>query len=159
LLALYAFSVLPVSVVGLLLMAAGIGFLVAEAMIVSHGLLTVAGLASFVFGSVMLFETPLPGASLSLWLVLPAALTVGFVMSALLTRALRDRRAPAPVGADALVGENAEVVVPLSPQGKVFVQGEYWDAVGDTAEPRGARVRVTSVRRGVLHVKGLPATR
>jgi len=170
LLALYAFSVLPVSLVGVLLLATGIGFLVAEALIVSHGLLTVAGLACFVFGSVMLFETPLPGAGLSFWLVLPAALTVGVVMSTLLTRALRDRRTPAPIGADALVGENAEVVVPLSPRGKIFVQGEYWDAVADTAAPRGARVRVTSVERGVLHVaaggsageqnlEGLPATR
>ena len=56
LLALYALSVLPVSWVGLLLIAAGIGLLVAEVFATSYGLLAVAGLTSFVFGSMMLIE-------------------------------------------------------------------------------------------------------
>jgi membrane-bound serine protease (ClpP class) len=157
LLALYAFSVLPVNLVGVLLLIAGIASFIAEAVIVSHGLLTVAGLIGFVFGSVMLVETPLPGRGISLWLVLPSALTVGMVMIALLSRALRARRMPAPVGADALVGAQAEVVVPLTPRGKIFVQGEYWDAVAETEAPRGAWVRVTAAEPGLLHVEGLGA--
>ncbi len=159
LLALYAFSVLPVNLVGALLLVAGIGSLIAEALVVSHGLLTVAGLICFVFGSVMLVERPLPGTGISVWLVLPTALTVATVVLALLSRVLRARRAPAPVGADALIGAQAEVVVPLTPRGKIFVHGEYWDAVAERAEPRGARVRVTSTERGVLRVEGLSAAR
>jgi membrane-bound serine protease (ClpP class) len=155
-LAFYAFSVLPVSFVGAVLLLAGIGLFVAEVFIVSHGLLGAGGLVCFVLGSVMLIDTPVPGAGIGLWLVLPTALLLGGLLSLLLTRALQARRSPHLTGLEALVGELGEVVVPLAPEGKVFVHGEYWDAVGQTAVGRGARVRVTAVEGRTLRVALAP---
>ena len=159
LLALYGLSVLPVNVVGVLLLVVAMGLFVAEAFIVSHGLLGLAGLVCFVFGSVMLVDTPVPGAGISFWLVLPVALLVGGVMTFLMTRVIRARRAPALSGLQAMVGEEGEVVVPLAPEGKVFVHGEYWDAVGAAPLPRGAQVRVTAVSERSLRVEQAPAHR
>ena len=76
----------------------------------------------------------------------------------LVTRVLRARRAPPLSGLEALVGEVGEVVVPLAPEGKVFVHGEYWNAVGPEAV-RGARVRVTAVEGRTLLVDELVPAR
>jgi membrane-bound serine protease (ClpP class) len=151
-LALYGFSVLPVNVVGVLLLLAAVGFFVAEAMVTSHGLLAVMGVVCFVLGSVMLVDVPVGTRGISLWLVLPMAALMGAVTVLLVTRVARARRAPALAGVEALVGEEGEVVVPLAPEGKVFVHGEYWDARGAREAPRGTRVRVTGVRGAKLLV-------
>ena len=103
----------------------------------------------------MLVDTPLPQSGISLWLVLPAALTIGGAMTFLVSRVVRARSAPPMAGLEALVGEVGEVVVPLAPEGKVFVHGEYWDAVSPEAAARGARVHVTAVEGRKLRVKEL----
>ena len=53
---LYGLQVLPVSIAGLLLMLLAAGFFVAEAFIVSHGALTLAGAVTFVIGALLLFD-------------------------------------------------------------------------------------------------------
>ena len=60
LLALFALSVLPVNYVGVLLIVLGIVFFVLEVKVASYGLLTTAGLVSFVLGSLMLIRSPFP---------------------------------------------------------------------------------------------------
>src|SRR5438445_9907620 len=52
--ALFGFSVLPISWAGLLLLLLGVGLLVADVHVTSHGALTVAGLICLAVGSIML---------------------------------------------------------------------------------------------------------
>jgi membrane-bound serine protease (ClpP class) len=153
LLALYAFSVLPVNFVAALLLVGAVGLFVTDAMVTTHGLLTVGGLVCFVLGSVLLVETPWPQARIGWWLVLPAAVLLGGVTMFLVTRVRRARRAPPLAGVEAMVGELGEVIVPLAPEGKVLVHGEYWDAVGPGRTPRGARVRVSAIEGRTLRVE------
>lgn len=148
LLAFYALSVLPVSWVGLLLLAGGIGLLVAEAFVISHGLLAVAGLASFVFGSLMLIDTPFPELRIGLGQVLPAAMVLALVGALLLSRAWRVTRSPSRVGVAGLVGEIGELTQAIDQsqgQGKVFVHGEYWAATAEQPLPEGTKVEVQRV--------------
>lgn len=42
----------------------------------------------------------------------------------------------------------------LAPRGKVFVRGELWDAVAETAVPAGERVEVVGAEGLVLQVRG-----
>jgi len=153
LLALFALSVLPVNYVGVLLILLGIGFFVAEVKVASYGLLTVAGLASFVLGSLMLIRSPFPALRVGLAVVLPTAVAVAFVVIFLLTRVLRSHRKPPITGAEGLVGEIGDAAVALAPGGKVFVHGEYWDAVSHTPVPLGAKVRVLKVDGKRLEVE------
>ena len=44
-----------------------------------------------------------------------------------------------------MVGQVGSAVTELAPGGKVFVHGEYWDAVAPTTVPSGAAVRVIGV--------------
>jgi len=156
LLALFALSVLPVNFVGVLLILLAIGFFVAEVKVTSYGLLGAAGLVSFIFGSLMLIDSPIPAMRVGLSVVLPTALFVGAVVVFLLTRVLRVHRTRPITGAEGIVGEVAEVVAPVSDTaGKVFVHGEYWDASATAPLPAGARARVVGVDGKRLRVEPL----
>lgn len=147
LLALYAFSVLPVNWAGLLLIVVGLGLFVAEAFVASYGLLALAGLASFVLGSLMLVDEPIPSLRVKLGLILPTAILLGGTTLFLLSRGLRARRAPHRSGARALVGEVGEVTddIRKDAEGRVFVHGEYWAATANDPLQQGRRVRIERV--------------
>jgi len=161
LLALFALSVLPVNYVGALLIALAIGFFIAEVKVTSYGLLTVAGLISFVIGSLMLVDSPIPALRVGLGVVLPAAVMVAAIVIFLLTRVLRVHRQVPLTGAEGLVGEVADVVLDVAPRGKVFVHGEYWEAESTSALAVGSRARVVRVSGKYLivePVEGTPTT-
>lgn len=153
LLALFALSVLPVNYVGVLLILLGIGFFVLEVKVASYGLLTVAGLVSFIFGSLMLIRSPFPALRVGISVVLPTALAVAFIVIFLLARVLRSHRSKPLTGARGLVGEFGEAAGALEPSGKVYVHGEYWDAISSAPVPDGDRVRVVKVVGLMLEVE------
>ncbi len=155
LLALFALSVLPVNFVGVLLILLAIGFFIAEVKVTSYGLLAAAGLVSFIFGSLMLVDSPIPALRVGLSVVLPAAVFVAAVVIFLLTRVLRVHKTTPITGAEGLVGEVANVVAAVGPdgEGKVFVHGEYWDAVATSPLPAGSRVRVAGIEGKRLRVE------
>ena len=154
LLALFALSVLPVNFVGVLLIILAIGFFIAEVKVTSFGLLAAAGLVSFILGSLMLIDSPIPALRVGLSVILPSALFVAAVVIFLLSRVVRVHRTTPITGAEGIAGEIAEVVATVdAAHGKVFVHGEYWDAVSAETLPAGARVRVTGVDGKRLRVE------
>ena len=100
---------LPVSIAGLLLMLLAAGFFVAEAFIVSHGALALAGAITFVIGALMLFDPAGDAYQVSLPVALAIAGTLVLLFGFALTKAAQARRMPAAVGAHRLVGEHGEV--------------------------------------------------
>jgi membrane protein implicated in regulation of membrane protease activity len=67
------------------------------------------------------------------------------------------RRGRPQVGAEALVGRSAEVVVACRPLGQVRLGGELWRARCDEGADAGERVRVRAVEGITLLVEPLPA--
>jgi len=55
------------------------------------------------------------------------------------------RRNQTQSGAEGMVGQIGPAVTALEPAGKIFVHGEYWDAVSSSPVAAGARVRVTAI--------------
>jgi membrane-bound serine protease (ClpP class) len=153
LLALFALSVMPVNYVGVALILLAIVFFIAEVKVASYGLLTVAGLVSFVLGSLMLINSPFPAMRVALSIVLPSAVVVAAVVLFLLQRVLRSHQRPPITGAEGLLGEHGETASALAPTGKVFVHGEYWEATSTTPLAAGAKVRVVRVDGIVLEVE------
>ncbi len=146
LLGLYSVSVLPVSWAGVALIAVALVLFLLEIKVASYGLLTIGGVISFVLGSLMIFDGPIPAMRVSLGVVLPTAVVVAFVTGFLLTRVLRAHRERPMTGREGLVGDIGRVISALDPHGKVAVHGEYWDArSADGPVERGARVRVVEV--------------
>jgi membrane-bound serine protease (ClpP class) len=56
-------------------------------------------------------------------------------------------------GAEGMVGITGSAVTELAPEGKVFVHGEYWDAVAVQPVAPGAPVRVTAIEKLKLTVE------
>ncbi|HHQ48223.1 MAG TPA: nodulation protein NfeD, partial [Acidobacteria bacterium] len=157
LLALYSLSVLPVNLAGVALIVVGLILFVLEVKITSYGLLTVGGLAAFVLGSLMLFNSPIPAMRVSLALILPTAVVVAFLTIFLLSRVIAAHKRRPVTGKEGMLGERGEVRLRCDPVGKVLVHGEYWDAItedGTTAET-GSVVEVVAVEDRRLRVRAV----
>jgi len=147
---LYGLQVLPVSAAGLLLMILAAAFFIAEAFIVSHGALSVAGAVMFVIGSLLLFDPAGDAYQVSLPVALTISGTLMLLFGFALTKAAQARMMPASVGLHRLVGETAQV----RGEGLVFVDGQLWHARaadGTTLEP-GERVIVEAVDQDELRL-------
>jgi membrane-bound serine protease (ClpP class) len=156
-LALFGFSVLPISWAGLALLILGVALLVIDAHVVTHGALTVAGLISLVVGSLLLFHNaPAPYNDVNAPLLITFAVVLGSIWVFALTKAVQVRRRPVSVGPQTIVGEVGEA----RQDDLVFVHGELWHARSTAEGPLhpGQRVRVAAVEPGglVLEVEPLP---
>jgi len=152
-LALFGFETLPVNFAGVLLILLAIVFLIAEIKIVSHGMLTVAGVISLVFGSLMLYDDSDPALRVSWSVIAVAACSlVGFSLFAV-SRAVRAHRAQPTTGREGLIGETGQAVTALEPGGKIFVRGEYWDCLSEEPLAAGEPVVVTGIDGMVLRVR------
>ena len=121
---LYGLQVLPISLAGLLLMLLAAGFFVAEAFIVSHGALSVAGAVTLVIGMLMLFDPAGEAYQVSLPVALAIAGTMAVILGLGLAKIVQARHAPRAQGAHVLIGERAQV----RGDDHVFVNGELWHA-------------------------------
>ncbi|MEP6769504.1 MAG: nodulation protein NfeD [Acidobacteriota bacterium] len=157
LLALYAFSVLPVSLAGIALILFAVLLFFAEIKVTSHGLLAVGGAVALLAGSAMLFSGRGDGAGyrVDLRIVLPSVALTLAVVGFLAWNTVRLRRLPVRTGRESLLGETGVVVRPMAEEGRgtVMVHGEYWDARGAPAAQAGESVRVTRVEGFTLHVE------
>jgi membrane-bound serine protease (ClpP class) len=102
--ALFGFSVLPISWSGLALILLGIGLLVIDAHVVSHGALTVSGLIALGFGMIMLFHNAPAPYHTSVPIVLSFTLVLGLFWVFALTKAVEVRRRPPAGGPARVVG-------------------------------------------------------
>ncbi len=165
-LAFLGLSKLPVDVGGVALLFVGVGLLVAELFIVSHGLLALAGLGALVLGALLLVDLEDPDFWLSPdfavgWgLLIPMALAVGASVLVLVGRLRRSARAPSTTGRDALVGQLGRATRDVDADGgEVGVLGERWTAYADEPIHEGTRVRVVDVEGLWLKVQAESAPR
>ena len=149
LLALYAFSVLPVNLAGLALIVFALLLFIAEVKVASHGILAIGGAVSLIAGSLLLFsgrgEETIYRIDLSL--ILPGLILTLGIVGLLTWKTLELRMRPARTGLEGMVGEEARVVEDFGGpgRGKVLVHGEYWDAEGPSGLAAGETVRVAQV--------------
>jgi len=147
---LYGLQVLPISAAGLLLMLLVAGFFIAEAFIVSHGALALAGSIMFVIGALMLFDPAGDAYQVSMPVAVAIAGTLALLFGLALTKAAQVRRTPVAVGSHRLIGETAAV----RDENLVFVDGELWHARGADDAPLvpGTNVPVESIEPDTLEL-------
>jgi membrane-bound serine protease (ClpP class) len=155
LLALFAFQVLPVNYAGLALIALGTLLVVAEAFVPSFGALGVGGLIAFIIGSIMLFDTSVPGFSIAMPIIAAIAFVAGLVLIGMVWLFGRSRRRPVVTGIEHIVGSTAEVLDGFTTQGTVRLGGELWNARSPAPVSAGQRVRVVRVDGLLLWVEPL----
>jgi len=155
-LAVFALNILPVDYAALGLILLAFVFFALEAKYASHGILTVAGIASLTLGALLLVDGPIPQMRVSLWTALAVSVPLGLISTFLMGIALKARRGKVTTGPQGLVGEIGVARTPLGPEGKVFVHGELWDAVSAAPVEGGQQVRIRRIEGLRLEVE--PAT-
>lgn len=155
LLAFFALQVLPVSYAGLLLILLGFALLVLEVKITSHGLLAVGGIASLLFGSLMLIDSPLPELQIGLKVILPLTLTLAAILLFLVRLGVKAQAQPAVTGESGMLHSFAQALTAIEPggTGRVATHGEIWTATSPDPVTAGDRVVVTAVNGLVLTVR------
>jgi membrane-bound serine protease (ClpP class) len=153
LLGLSAMSVLPINWLGAALMLLAFTLLGLEVKIASHGILGVGGAVAMVLGAVMLIDSPVPELRIRWSTAIALALPFSAITVFLLSLALRARRNKVETGREGMIGQIGAAITELAPEGKVFVHGEYWDAVSASPLPAGAHVRVTAIDKLKLTVE------
>lgn len=156
-LALTAFESLPMNWTGVGLIALAIGLFILDLKAASHGVLTGAGLITFIIGSLMLFSpVGFPGLSsgefgLSVSPFLIGAIGIGLALffSFAVRATMRARHRPAMAIVSADVGTTGLAVTDLSPSGSVRIHGADWnaDAVNGVIR-QGETVQITA-RQGL----------
>jgi membrane-bound serine protease (ClpP class) len=156
-LAAFALNFLPVRFAALGLILAAFALFALEAKFATHGVLTIGGIVLLTLGALLLVDAPIPEMRVHLLTALAVSIPLGVITAFLMSIALRARRNKVVTGAQGLVGELGVAQTPLSPQGKVFVHGELWDASCSATLPVGARVVVRRVNGLQLEVAPAPA--
>jgi len=153
-LALYLAAILPVNVTGIVLIALAMMLFIFDIYAPTHGVLTMGGIISFLIGSLMLFNRADPLFRLSLSYIIPATLMTAAFFAFVIGKGLRAQRLPVKAGAETMVGKKVTASTPIDSQGgRVFVEGENWNAFSDTPVEPGEVVEIAEVKGLTLKVK------
>lgn len=156
-LSLISFQLLPIHYGALAFIFLGLALMVAEVFLATYGLVAIAGVVCFIFGSLFLMDTAAPDFQISLYLILPIAgvlIACALAIGYLVVRSARRRVAS---GTSTLVGEIGQVRETIPPEGtgQIFIHGELWQAASATQSEieLGSTVVVREIHDMVLLVE------
>lgn len=156
LLGLSALSMLPINWLGAALLVLSFAFFILEAKFAAHGVLAAGGAVAMVLGAVILINSPLPEMRIRLSTAVALALPFAAITVFLLSLVMRARAGKVVTGVEGMIGEIGVALGDLTPEGRVFVRGEYWNAVASGPVKTGEKVRVTAVDHLSLRVDPVP---
>lgn len=157
-LAVYGMGVLSVNWFGILFLIIAFVLFILDIKAPTHGALTTAGVASFIVGALVLFNSPgTPQFQrVSVPLVIGMSLFLGLLFFGVLLLALRAQHRPVQTGTESLVGKTGTVRSFSDEAGQVQVDSELWSAeisAGSESIRKGDKIEVVEVRGLKLIVK------
>ncbi len=152
-LAFFAFQTLPINYAGILLIILAVILFILEIKVTSFGMLTVGGIITLTLGSLMLFDSPLPFFRISFSVLIPVIVITSACFILVISLAIKAYSKKPTTGKEGLLGAIGVSKSPIDPSGKVFIHGEYWDAVSDETIPEETRVQVIDVNNIEIKVK------
>ena len=128
LLAFFGLGQLDANLTGMVLIAAALALFVAEAFTPTFGVLALGGVASFVFGAALLFDSP--GVDTPWATIIAVGVAIGAFAAFAGAKALAAQRRKPITGEEALVGQvaTAKDAFAAGETGPVFIMGEWWNA-------------------------------
>ena len=153
LIALFAFQILSVNYAGLALVVLGSAMIIAEFFFPAYGSLGAGGLIAFIVGSLILFDTDVPGMQVGRPLIAAFATVGGIVIAGIVYLATRAMRHPVTTGAPGMIGASTEVFEDFTGKGRVRYGGELWNARSDVALRAGQMARIVRVEGLTLWVE------
>jgi membrane-bound serine protease (ClpP class) len=157
LLAIFALNLLPTRFAAVVLIFASFILFALEAKFAAHGVLAIGGIVTLTLGGLLLVDAPIPEMRVHLLTALAVSIPLGIITVFLMSIALKARANKVVTGVQGLIGEIGLTQSALSPQGKVFVHGELWDAISSANLPAGQPVVVRQVEGLQLSVDPAPS--
>ena len=145
LLAAYALQVLPVNYVGLALILVAFALIVAESFIPSFGALGIGGIAAFIFGAIMMFDSGIPGYGVSKMFVISFGIILGVLLFLMVSFILKLRRRGAVSGEASIIGGTGRAMQAFTGKGKIWLEGESWAAVSSIPIEKDQQVKVRAI--------------
>jgi membrane-bound serine protease (ClpP class) len=157
-LAAYGMGILSVNWFGAIFLLMAFVLFILDIKAPTHGALTIAGVASFIVGALMLFNSPgTPQFQrVSVPLVVGTGVFIGLLFFGILVFALRAQRAPARMGAESLLGKTGTARTVVDEAGQVQLESELWSAEkSPESDPigKGDHIQVVEVKGLRLIVK------
>jgi membrane-bound serine protease (ClpP class) len=152
-LAIFAFHLLPINYMGVILILLALAMFALEVKVTSHGALAVGGIIAMVIGAMILVDSPWPAARIHLSTALGVTIPLAVITVILVRLALAAQQRKVVTGDQGMVGALGVAQTELAPVGKVFVHGEIWQARAAGKIQPGARVRVKEVQGLTLVVE------
>jgi len=152
---LYAVGQLPVNYAGLALILLAFGLFAAELFTPTFGALSLGGIAAFIFGALILFNT----SEFAYQIPLPSIIGIPLAMAAIfgfgIRKVMQAMQFQPTTGQEGMIGAIGTVKTSLDPQGSVFVWGERWQATSEDGQKieAGERVQITEMDGFSLKVK------
>lgn len=156
LVAVFALNLLPTRFAAVVLIFASFILFALEAKFAAHGVLAVGGIVTLTLGGLLLVDAPIPEMRVHLLTALAVSIPLGIITVFLMSIALKARANKVVTGVQGLIGEIGLAQSALSPEGKVFIHGELWDAISSANLPAGQPVVVRQVKGLQLSVDPAP---
>jgi membrane-bound serine protease (ClpP class) len=153
--AAYGLQVIPVNYAGMALLVVGIGLMIAEGFAPSFGALGLGGIAAFVFGAIIMFDSGIPGFDISISFVLAIAIVAAAAMIGTASYLLKLRKRGAVSGKSSIVGGVGTAMEDFAGSGKVWLEGEAWAARSSATLRKGQQVLVRDIDGLTLDVEPL----
>jgi len=158
---LYASAAMPINTAGYVLIALAIVLFVTEAFTPTFGLLMTGGAVAFFLGALMLFQDLPEGLELSWRWLLPSTVLTTLFFAWVVTAGIKIQFAGPRTGLEGMIGRKARVVDPVGPAspGRVFVSGEYWNAVSQEELEEGEECEIAAIEGLTMTVRKAGARR
>ncbi|HQO04373.1 MAG TPA: nodulation protein NfeD [Spirochaetota bacterium] len=150
---LMAIRIIPINFAGLALIVLAIVLFVLELKITSYGLLTTGGILSFLVGSMILFDSPLPGFRVPITTILAMVLCILAFVFIVVRAVIKVHQNKVVTGSEGMLGDIGSAIDDFDGTGKVSVHGEIWNARSDENIRKHDSVEVTGITGMILHVK------
>lgn len=153
-LAFYSFQTLPINYAGVALIILGIAMFVMEVLTPTYGPLTIGGIVSMSIGSMMLINSDLEFLQISKPLIFAAVGTTAAFLIFALGAVVKAMKSKPVSGKEGLLGATGKAVIDINAKdGKVFMDGTYWNAVSDKKIKKDSEIEVLEVNGLTLKVK------
>src|SRR5882724_1736314 len=151
---LYMSATLPLNIAGVALILLALALFVIDIFAPTHGVLTGGGIIAFFLGALMLFNHAPSGYNLPMTWIVSATLATAAFFIFFVSKGIRAQFLPTQSGKETMLGKTVAAKSRIdSTGGKVFIEGEIWNAVSEMPIEEGQNVEVTGIEWLTLKVK------
>lgn len=151
-------AILPINAAGIVLILLAMTLFIVDVYAPTHGVLTGGGILAFFLGALMLFNRADPAFHLSLSYIITGTVITALFFLFIVGAGLRAQRLPIRAGRETMLGKITPAAERIDATGgKVFIEGEWWNAVSDTPIESGQPVEIVAVEGLKLKVRAKAA--